>query len=102
MNRILIAATALALSQVAMAQQARETVRKPQPQERSAAAGGTTLARDDGLFDRLDANRDGFLSAAELGRDSAERASWIAADRNNDGRISRDEFRGIATEPRRK
>lgn len=94
-------AVALAFSSTAMAQQQPEKRdAKPAAEARSAAAGGT-VASDDGLFDRLDANRDGYLSAAELERESAERANWIAADRNNDGRISRDEFRGVEVRQRR-
>jgi hypothetical protein len=101
MKRLLTVAVALTCSWTAMAQQQpdkREA--KPAAEARSAAAGGT-VANDDGLFDRLDANRDGYLSAAELERETAERANWIAADRNNDGRISRDEFRGVEVQQRR-
>jgi hypothetical protein len=83
---------ALALSWPALAQQTdKNQDKKPQ---RSAAAGGT-VAPDEGLFDRLDTNRDGFLSPAELEREPAERANWIAADRDGDGRISRAEFRAF-------
>jgi hypothetical protein len=44
------------------------------------------------LFDRLDRNRDGYLSSAELTSDEAKTTNWIAVDRNRDGRISRAEF----------
>ena len=44
------------------------------------------------LFDRLDRNKDGYLSAAELASDEAKNRNWIAVDRNRDGRISRAEF----------
>jgi len=44
------------------------------------------------LFDRLDRNQDGYLSAEELASDEAKSRNWIAVDRNRDGRISRAEF----------
>src|SRR5262245_41503981 len=44
------------------------------------------------LFDRLDRNHDGYLSAEELTSDEAKIRNWIAVDRNRDGRISRAEF----------
>ena len=44
------------------------------------------------LFDRLDRNKDGWLSAQELASDEAKSRNWIAVDRNRDGRISRAEF----------
>lgn len=44
------------------------------------------------LFDRLDRNKDGYLSAQELASDEAKSRNWIAVDRNRDGRISRAEF----------
>ena len=92
------AALALALSWTAAAQQRAEQ-RDAKP--RSAAA-GASVSQDDRLFDRLDANRDGYLSDAELERQPAERANWIAADRNGDGRISREEFTGIAADRSKK
>jgi len=85
---------ALVLSWPALAQQPEKREAKPASTERSAAAGGT-VASDEGLFDRLDTNRDGYLSTAELEREPAERANWIAADRDGDGRISRQEFRAF-------
>lgn len=101
MKRLLhAAAVVLALPLTAIAQQPQQPERKPQAQERSAAA-GATVARDEDLFDRLDANRDGYLSPAELEREAAAQANWIAADRNNDGRISRDEFTGIQGQGRK-
>lgn len=55
------------------------------------AAGGAT-APTVSLFDRLDRNKDGYLSKEELGSDEARTRNWIAVDRNRDGRISRSEF----------
>ena len=89
----LVILTVLAFSWPAFAQQPEKREAKPAT-ERSAAAGGT-VASDQGLFDRLDTNRDGYLSPAELEREPAERANWIAADRDGDGRISRAEFRAF-------
>jgi len=44
------------------------------------------------LFRRLDANGDGYLSAQELTAPAAIQGSWIAVDRDGDGRIAHDEF----------
>jgi EF hand domain-containing protein len=56
----------------------------------SAAAGGSAAAAS--LFDQLDRNKDGYLTAAELASDEAKNRNWIAVDRDRDGRISRAEF----------
>jgi EF hand len=56
-------------------------------------SGATAPARS--LFDRLDRNRDGYLSSAELASEEARRENWIAVDRDRDGRINRGEF-GLA------
>lgn len=57
---------------------------------------GAEAESADALFDRLDVNKDGYLSPQELAADEAKRGSWIAVDRDRDGRISRSEF-GIVT-----
>lgn len=57
-----------------------------------AQAGSGASAPATSLFDRLDRNRDGYLSSAELESDEARNRNWIAVDRNRDGRISRSEF----------
>jgi hypothetical protein len=73
-------------------------------QRENEAAGGATaplsaFARDvaasHSLFDRLDTNRDGYLTEGELASPEALSASWIAMDRNQDGKISRDEFTAL-------
>ena len=47
------------------------------------------------LFRKLDSNRDGALSSAELASRAAREESWIAIDRNRDGRISASEFTAV-------
>lgn len=44
------------------------------------------------LFERLDRNKDGYLSREELASREALNRNWIAIDRDRDGRISRAEF----------
>jgi hypothetical protein len=55
-------------------------------------AGAGASAPSASLFDRLDRNRDGYLSREELSSDEARNRNWIAVDRDRDGRISRGEF----------
>ena len=56
----------------------------------NAAAGASAPAAS--LFDRLDRNRDGYLTPDELSSHEANSRNWIAIDRDRDGRISRSEF----------
>ena len=59
----------------------------------SAAAFAQTGDADTrALFDRLDRNHDGYLTPDELAGEAARENSWLAVDRNGDGRISREEF----------
>jgi len=62
-----------------------------------ALVAGAAFAQDSdrdsrALFDRLDANHDGYLTPDELSAPAALENNWLAVDRNNDGRISREEF----------
>lgn len=47
------------------------------------------------LFQRLDRDGDGYLSAEELQSPLARQGNWIAVDRDRDGRIARSEFGGV-------
>ena len=75
----------------------------PAPKEESASGGASaprpSFRRDatasQALFDRLDKNRDGYLTGTELTSQEALASSWLGVDRNSDGRISRDEFTQI-------
>ena len=58
----------------------------------SAGSGASAAAPAQSLFDRLDKNKDGYLTADELSADEANNRNWIAIDLNRDGRISRSEF----------
>jgi hypothetical protein len=51
------------------------------------------------LFERLDRNKDGFLSKEELAAPEAQNGNWIAIDRDRDGRISRREFNSVVAQP---
>ncbi|MEM9494823.1 MAG: hypothetical protein AAGA09_02375, partial [Pseudomonadota bacterium] len=66
-----------------------------------AAVSGAALAAGDGKggrgFERLDANGDGVISEADFDQRDAEKAErraemLAAADQNNDGAVSRDEW----------
>jgi hypothetical protein len=65
--------------------------------EPQAGAGATAPAAS--LFDRLDRNKDGYLSREELTSAEARSRNWIAVDRDRDGRISRSEFNLVAVPP---
>ena len=54
---------------------------------------------DASLFERLDRNKDGFLSKEELAAPAAQNGNWIAIDRDRDGRISRREFGTVIAQP---
>lgn len=48
------------------------------------------------LFERLDKNRDGYLTGTEMTSMEALAANWIAVDRDGDGRISPAEFTAVS------
>ena len=90
-----LGAAAMVLSAGAMAQTAQ-----PAPDRPSAAPGNAEVRRlanqaqssphSTQLFERLDRNGDGYLSADEL---ASQEGDWIAVDRDRDGRIGRSEFK---------
>ena len=74
-----------------------------QEKKEESASGGATAQRPNcgsqrsdsasqALFNRLDKNRDGYLTGTELTTGDALTANWLAVDRDTDGRISRAEF----------
>jgi hypothetical protein len=74
---------------------------KPPATKDESASGGATAPRPNFrrdasasqvLFERLDKNRDGYLTGSELTSTEALSSNWIAVDRDTDGRISRSEF----------
>lgn len=90
----------------AAAAQAQDKPPAAQQSRAGDASGGATapspsFARDAAasraLFDRLDKNRDGYLTGGELTSPEAQSANWISMDRDADGRISRDEFTAIGS-----
>ena len=96
MRSVLVVALCVATS--AWAQQA------PVEKKNDSASGGATapspsFRRDAdasrALFDRLDKNRDGYLTGGELTSIEALTTNWLSVDRNNDGRIARSEFTSI-------
>ena len=98
--KILPVITALLLATSAYAQD------KPSSSKDDNASGGATaprpgFTRDDNasraLFDRLDKNRDGYLTGTELTSQDALSTNWLSVDRDADGRISRSEFTTIGT-----
>ena len=96
--KLLPIAAALLLAGSAFAQT------QPAASKDDSASGGATaprpsFTRDDNasraLFDRLDKNRDGYLTGTELTSQEALSTNWLSVDRDADGRISRSEFTTI-------
>ena len=69
---------------------------EPEAAAGGAGSGASAAAPSTSLFERLDRNRDGYLSREELDAPEARNRNWIAIDRDGDGRISRSEFSLIA------
>jgi hypothetical protein len=98
----LLGSASVVLSADVLAQTARPEPARPSEAPASSASGnaekGRPLNQAQGpadsaqLFARLDRNRDGYLSAAEL---EDRQGDWIALDRDGDGRISRSEFQAL-------
>lgn len=96
----LIAAGAVLLAAGAFAQE------KPAARQNESASAGATapqpsFRRDEAasraLFDKLDKNRDGYLTGSELTGPEAQTSNWLSVDRDADGRISRSEFTAIGS-----
>jgi Ca2+-binding EF-hand superfamily protein len=77
---------------------------KPAASAEESASGGATAPRpgfrrdasaSQSLFERLDKNRDGYLTGTELTSQEALSANWLGVDRDGDGRISREEFTAV-------
>ena len=91
----------LLVASAAFAQDRTSVQTKPRE---DSASGGATAPRPDfrrnnsasqALFERLDKNKDGYLTGSELTSAEAATANWIGIDRDNDGRISRSEFTAV-------
>ena len=94
-------AAAMVLSAGAMAQTAQPAPDRPLAAPGSSATENAPIGRVAGqaqgpdsaqLFERLDRNGDGYLSADEL---ASQEGDWIAVDRDRDGRIGREEFKAL-------
>lgn len=97
--KILPVITALLLATGAFAQEKPAASSKDDSASGGATAPRPSFTRDDNasraLFDRLDKNRDGYLTGTELTSQDALSTNWLSVDRDNDGRISRSEFTTI-------
>jgi hypothetical protein len=84
---------------VAHAQDKVPAAQKPENASGGATAPRPSFVRNDSashaLFERLDKNRDGYLTGSELTSLEAQTANWLSVDRNGDGRISPLEFTAI-------
>ena len=95
----LLLAFALFAATCSFAQQIKDQNNKDQSASGGATAPQPSFRRDASasraLFDRLDKNRDGYLTGTELTSQEALSSSWLGVDRDGDGRISRDEFTAV-------
>jgi EF hand domain-containing protein len=101
--RLVLALALLNLS-VAFAQEKPAATPPKDENASESASGGATAPRpsfrrdassSQALFNRLDKNRDGYLTGTELTSQEALSTNWLGVDRDGDGRISRDEFTAV-------
>lgn len=95
LSAALSGAAALAFSGGVQAQGAQPAPDRPDgtPEPANAVVWRLPSAADSArLFERLDRDRDGYLSEDEL---ATRQGDWVVLDGDGDGRISRPEFRAL-------
>ena len=106
MKRLLVVTSLLAAATAFAQPKPAAPAKQPSAPDSASdsASGGATAPRpsfrrdasaSQALFDRLDKNKDGYLTGAELTSQDALTTNWIAVDRDADGRISRAEFTAV-------
>lgn len=95
MLKILVALAVAVTPYIASAQTDTPKKASKAPGDPHAAAGGTVNLTG---FDRLDRNRDGYISRDEA-KDAPElQTRYSELDRNNDGKLSREEYDTLKAE----